>query len=424
MATRIKYTHILIINMPLYKTVFKKSWISDEVKDRNGDSLSSWCGSAKNDKHSAYCRVCCSVFSIGNGGSTQILHHADGTKHMKRMESSRGQSILKTQLKMSTVTATTSASDVEASTSGRGDAQCTMTKILKLAPPNSSKWIPSSLDDQAKKAEILFALKLAASNFSFQSYSDITENDSSDICRYWDYVTRLRDVAGDKKYKVLGEVVKSALSLSHGNAAPERGFSVNNSLLSKERLALGEDTICATRIVKEAVRLYGSSVTAVPLTKNLIACSRKAHAEYVLHLEKEQHEKKRKLEEQRKTEVMDQELTVLSASKESVCKLIDEQNTLEAQQTQQQETSKLLISEATAKMSVSLKNNSMQDAKVAQVMLSAGNERLQETSKQLSSIREAKERYQQKLEKLERKLRDLSAASHAKVEEPAAKKRK
>ena len=259
---------------------------------------------------------------------------------------------------------------------------------------------------------------------TLEQWTTVTENDSSDICRYWDYVTRLRDVAGDKKYKVLGEVVKSALSLSHGNAAPERGFSVNNSLLSKERLALGEDTICATRIVKEAVRLYGSSVTAVPLTKNLIACSRKAHAEYVLHLEKEQHEKKRKLEEQRKTEVMDQELTVLSASKESVCKLIDEQNTLEAQQTQQQETSKLLISEATAKMSVSLKNNSMQDAKVAQVMLSAGNERLQETSKQLSSIREAKERYQQKLEKLERKLRDLSAASHAKVEEPAAKKRK
>ena len=54
----------------------------------------------------------------------------------------------------------------------------------------------------------------------------------------------------------------------------------------QERLALGEETICATRVVKEAVRLFGS-VTGVPVTKSLIACSRKAHADYVLHLEKE-----------------------------------------------------------------------------------------------------------------------------------------
>jgi len=66
--------------------------------------------------------------------------------------------------------------------------------------------------------------------------------------------------------------------------------------MSKERLALGEETICATRVVKEAVRLFGS-VTGVPVTKSLIACSRKAHADYVLHLEKEKTAQKLKLEE-------------------------------------------------------------------------------------------------------------------------------
>ena len=64
--------------------------------------------------------------------------------------------------------------------------------------------------------------------------------------------------------------------------------------MSKERLALGEETTCATRVVKEAVRLFGS-VTGVPVTKSLIACSRKAHADYVLHLEKEKTAKKLKL---------------------------------------------------------------------------------------------------------------------------------
>ena len=54
-------------------------------------------------------------------------------------------------------------------------------------------------------------------------------------------------------------IVKAALTLSHGNAAPERGFSVSNSFLStNERLSLGEDTLCAERLVKEAVRVFGS----------------------------------------------------------------------------------------------------------------------------------------------------------------------
>jgi ribosomal protein L9 len=96
------------------------------------------------------------------------------------------------------------------------------------------------------------------------------------------------------------------LSLSHGNAAPEKGFSVNNSVLSKERLALGEQTICAERLVKEAVRLFGS-VTNNPITKELIAASRRAYAEYTLQLEKEKIEKRAKDEEQRRLLLINEE---------------------------------------------------------------------------------------------------------------------
>jgi hypothetical protein len=66
-------------------------------------------------------------------------------------------------------------------------------------------------------------------------------------------LSKIVDGAGDKKYKSLSALVKSALTLSHGNSVPERGFSVNNSLLSKERLGLAEKTIIAERVVKEAV---------------------------------------------------------------------------------------------------------------------------------------------------------------------------
>ena len=98
--------------------------------------------------------------------------------------------------------------------------------------------------------------------------------EGNDICGYWHHVTQLVDATGTKKYLKLGSVVKAALTLSHGNAIPERGFSCNNSLLSKERLSLSEQTIVAERIVKEAVRLFGT-VTAVPITKQLISTVKK-----------------------------------------------------------------------------------------------------------------------------------------------------
>ena len=61
---------------------------------------------------------------------------------------------------------------------------------------------------------------------------------------------------------------------------------------------------------------------------------------------------------------------------------------------QEQETAKQLISEANLKLLSSLKNSDMVGAKVDQVMLSAGNEKLQATSTQLSVIRDEKQKYQ------------------------------
>ena len=46
-------------------------------------------------------------------------------------------------------------------------------------------------------------------------------------------------------------MAKAALTLSHSNALPERGFSINNAMLDKEKLSLAENTIGAQRVVKD-----------------------------------------------------------------------------------------------------------------------------------------------------------------------------
>lgn len=107
---------------------------------------------------------------------------------------------------------------------------------------------------------------------------------SSDICSYWYKVSEVSDGRGGKKFAKLTYVVRAALTMSHSNAVPERGFSINNSMLGKESLSLGEKTIVSLRLVKDAVRIFGC-VTKVPITRDLIVAAKKAYSEYQLHLD-------------------------------------------------------------------------------------------------------------------------------------------
>ena len=71
---------------------------------------------------------------------------------------------------------------------------------------------------------------------------------------------------------------------------------------------------------------------------------------------------------------------------EDIVKKIHEQDSLEAAQIQEQDKAQQIICEASTKLSLSLLKNDLKDAKVDQVMLSAGNTKLQDTSHQLAKI--------------------------------------
>lgn len=221
--------------------------------------------------------------------------------------------------------------------------------------------------------------------------------EGNDICGYWFSITQMTDCSGAKKYVKLGAVAKAALTLSHGNAIPERGFSANNSLLSKERLSLAENTIVAERIVKEAVRLFGN-VTSIPITKKFITTIKNSYAEYAHEMEmKKEEERLKEVEQQRQTQLVEEKRTLLSRQ-DALKKLINEQENIEKAEVLEEETARNLISEATVKLTVSLQNNDIKGAKVAQVMLAAGNDKLQKTCKLLNVIREQKRKYSEKLD--------------------------
>lgn len=223
-----------------------------------------------------------------------------------------------------------------------------------------------------------------------------------DICAYWKLVSSMVDATGERKYKNLSFVAKAALSLSHSNASPERGFSVNNALLTKEKGSLSERTIIGLRIVKEAIRLYGS-VSDVPITKELLHAVKQAHSQYALFLENARKQMLLEEEERKRKEKVDEDKKSMERTKSSLYEQLAEQEKLEESQLLEQATARELISDASKKLTEAVQDSgkNVQAVKVAQMMLNAGNEQLNKTAKQLADIKQQKDKLHLKLRKLE-----------------------
>lgn len=97
----------------------------------------------------------------------------------------------------------------------------------------------------------------------------------------------ITNAAGLRKYGCLGKLVRACLSLTHGNADVERSFSVNKQVVTADRVSLGQDTISALHIVKEAIRIQGNGqVSAIPVTHRMLQLARSAYSVYKDQLEK------------------------------------------------------------------------------------------------------------------------------------------
>jgi len=170
-----------------HKTSFNKNWLTSGAKDNNGDYLSDWCTDVKLDIYSANCRICNKHFSISNMGIGQIVSRAASVKHVSNVNNLKGQS--RFHIEKHPTISVTQAGDIHTessapSTSSTDQASpavsSTVFDVVLVGPERRSGkiWIPISLDDKVKKIEILFSLKLSTSNYSFNSYGDI-----SDICK-------------------------------------------------------------------------------------------------------------------------------------------------------------------------------------------------------------------------------------------------
>ena len=98
---------------------------------------------------------------------------------------------------------------------------------------------------------------------------------------YWSSVGGITDEEGNVKYPNLCKLAKCCIgTLSHGNADPERGFSITKKQLQIHGTNIGEDMIVVIRSIKDFL-LQNGGVSKFEVTLSLITRCENAHSQYL-----------------------------------------------------------------------------------------------------------------------------------------------
>ena len=116
------------------------------------------------------------------------------------------------------------------------------------------------------------------------------------------------------QHKTLTSVIQLILVLSHGQAAVERGFSLNEKLLVENMKA---ECLIAQRCIKDFMLVNNYSAHTVPITKKLMDNIKSSSQCYKAYLE-EQRQTKKKTEQLKKMLDLDKELLSLTVDMKSL----------------------------------------------------------------------------------------------------------
>ena len=85
------------------------------------------------------------------------------------------------------------------------------------------------------------------------------------VDHYWKNIELIKKAVGDLKYPLIIKVVKAAISLAHGNAEVERGFSESAKNVIKDSV-LSEASVNAIQSTKDGLKSVSNQSHTVPIT--------------------------------------------------------------------------------------------------------------------------------------------------------------
>ena len=116
---------------------------------------------------------------------------------------------------------------------------------------------------------------------------------------FWIKVGQLKDVDGNLQYPCLSKMALCVLLLPHGNADPERGFSINKKMLENHGTNLDGETLQALRLIKDYLIQIGGP-QHVKINRKMMESCQKSRMKYEEY--KQAQEKKKEQEAMSKEE--------------------------------------------------------------------------------------------------------------------------
>jgi hypothetical protein len=188
---------------------------------------------------------------------------------------------------------------------------------------------------------------------------------------YWNKVFQMKAIDGSVKFKHLPKVIKPLLSLAHGKADPERGFSVNKRFMTSDRSLLSEASINGLRSTEDAIR-RGGGVTNICVTNAMLTAVRTAAANNRERLEAEKQKVQQQEAEEKRSEENRQrtasEVQQLNASIDDAEKLLLQDNRTMHDVIM---TTELMMHDANSSLQQAIKAKDMHKVEMAQALLAA-----------------------------------------------------
>ena len=132
-----------------------------------------------------------------------------------------------------------------------------------------------------------------------ENNNDDASNSNSTYSRidhFWKGIFQMKDHNNLPKYSTLSSLIKALLTLAHGNADCERGFSINSALL-ESRSKLNLHSINGLRQIKSHMQRINNDIDKLKIDRDLLNAAKNSYKNYRDRLgkEKSNHQKKRKV---------------------------------------------------------------------------------------------------------------------------------
>lgn len=214
---------------------------------------------------------------------------------------------------------------------------------------------------------------VVSDEYKLLKFEKIVKSHQGPVDKFWDEVGRLTNAMGDEKYANLDIFIKSILSVSHGNADVERGFSISGNVLTEDKTNMTELTLNARLNTLDEIRHHDNKVHEIEINRELVNMANSARKSYELRLA-QQREEKRLLEqssvEKRKLEeVCNEQRKIAKRSQKELQKEVSEVKEKQSKLRENQMVTDEILEDARSKLSKCIKEKNFVGASVAEKLL-------------------------------------------------------